>query len=46
MNSRQAVSRQPETPESFLTRVFGDVVFKQAALVAEGLVTDLTLQEV
>lgn len=44
LNYRQAVNRQPGAPGSFLTRVFCTVVFKQAAPVAEGLVTDLTAQ--
>lgn len=46
LNYRQSVNRQPEAPGSFLTWVFGYVVFKQAAPVAEGLVTDLTAQKV
>lgn len=45
LNYRQAVSRQPEAPGSFPTWVFGYVVFKQAALVAEGLVADLAVQK-
>lgn len=43
---RQAIIRQPKEPGSFLTWVFGYIVFKQAAPVAEGLVANLTVQKV
>lgn len=36
----------PETMGFFLTWVFGYIVFKQAAPVAEGFVTDFTVYKV
>lgn len=42
---RQAVIKQPEAPGSLLTWVFGYVVFKQAASVAEVLIADLAVQK-